>query len=301
MKKFCLLLFLILTSFFSTIAQNYTQDTQTIESTMEAVLDVISGPAGKKIDVVRWRNLFRGDVKFSIRSKNKEGQLVVRESSVEDYAKNIMPRIEAQDFFETVGNLTIDKYGDIAQVFMVYETRKTADGTPFDKGINSFQLLFDQNRWWVTSLMWQAESSGVPIPMQYSENIEKDSITNVIKKLFDGMRAQDSSMVSPLFYPNATLSSASYDKDDKPQLRKDDIKGFIGFVGTKSKDYFDERIYSYDITIDGPLATAWTEYSFFRNKELSHCGYNVFMLAKAVDGWKIISIADTRRETGCKS
>ncbi|MFN7115843.1 MAG: hypothetical protein ACK4TA_03540, partial [Saprospiraceae bacterium] len=115
-------------------SQDYTKDTETIESTMNAILEVISGPAGKKIDVDRFRNLFRGDVKFHIRSKNKDGQLFIRESSVEDYAKNIAPRIEAQDFFETVGSLTIDRYGDIAQVFMVYETLRTATGEPFDKG-----------------------------------------------------------------------------------------------------------------------------------------------------------------------
>lgn len=136
---------------------------------------------------------------------------------------------------------------------------------------------------------------------QVKKGAEKEAVVAVIKKMFDGMRAQDSSMISPLFYPSATLSSASYDKDGKPQIRKDDIQGFINFVGTKSKDYFDERIYSYDVTIDGPLATAWTEYSFFRNKELSHCGYNVFMLFKAADGWKIISIIDTRRKTDCKT
>lgn len=166
--KFCnLSLFFFLIFIQSTFSQDYSKDTETIESTMTAILDVISGPAGKKIDVARFRNLFRGDVKFHIRSKNKDGQLIVRESSVEDYAKNIMPRIEAQDFFETVGNLKIDRYGDIAQVFMVYETRRTANGEPFDKGINSFQLVYDQNRWWVVSLMWQAESSGVPIPKKY--------------------------------------------------------------------------------------------------------------------------------------
>lgn len=148
-------------------AQDFSKDTQTIESTMQSILDVISGPAGKKIDTARWRNLFRGDVKFLIRSKNKEGQMVVRESSVEDYAQNIMPRVEALDFYETVGNLTINRYGDIAQVFMVYETRKKPGEAPFDKGINSFQLLYDQNRWWIVSLMWQAESSGVPIPKEY--------------------------------------------------------------------------------------------------------------------------------------
>ncbi len=148
-------------------AQDYSKDTETIESTMNAILDVISGPAGKTIDVVRFRNLFRGDVKFHIRTKNKDGQMLVRESSVEDYAKNIAPRIEAQDFFETVGSLTIDRYGDIAQVFMVYETRRSANGEPFDRGINSFQLIYDQERWWIVSLIWQAESTGVPIPKKY--------------------------------------------------------------------------------------------------------------------------------------
>lgn len=166
-KFYKLFLFAFLLLVKPAFAQDYSKDTETIESTMQAVLDVISGPAGKKIDVARFRNLFRGDVKFLIRSKTREGQLVIRESSVEDYAKNIMPRIEAQDFFETVGSLTIDRYGDIAQVFMVYETRRTATGEPFDKGINSFQLIYDQNRWWVVSLMWQAESSGVPIPKEY--------------------------------------------------------------------------------------------------------------------------------------
>lgn len=148
-------------------AQDYSKDTKTIESTMSAILEVISGPVSRKIDTVRWRNLFRGDVIFHIRSKNREGQLIIRESSVEDYAKNIMPRIELQDFYETVGNLKIDRYGDIAQVFMVYETKRKADGEPFDRGINSFQLIYDQNRWWIVSLMWQAESSGVPIPEEY--------------------------------------------------------------------------------------------------------------------------------------
>lgn len=154
-------------------AQDYSKDTETIESTMDAILAVISGPAGKTIDVERFRNLFRGDVKFHIRTKTQDGKLTVRESSVEDYAKNIAPRIAAQDFFETVGNLTIDRYGDIAQVFMVYETRRTADGEPFDKGINSFQLIYDQGRWWIVGLMWQAESSGVPIPKKYLKSKKK--------------------------------------------------------------------------------------------------------------------------------
>ncbi len=139
------------------------------------------------------------------------------------------------------------------------------------------------------------------LALQAQQDAEKEAIIAVIKKMFDGMRAQDSSALSPLFYPGATLSSASYDKDNKPQMRKNDIQGFINFVGTKSSNYYDERIYSYDVTLDGPLATVWTEYSLFVNQQLSHCGYNVFTFFKSADGWKIVSITDTRRKTGCKT
>ncbi len=158
---------LLLTHIVPLGAQNYSRDTETIESTMQAILDVISGAAGKTIDRARFRHLFRGDVPLHIRTKGQDGALLIRESSVEQYIQQIMPRIEAQDFFETVGSLTIDQYGDIAQVFMLYEARRAPDAAPFDRGINSFQLMYDQGRWWIVSLIWQAESSGVPIPEKY--------------------------------------------------------------------------------------------------------------------------------------
>ncbi|HMO39555.1 MAG TPA: nuclear transport factor 2 family protein [Saprospiraceae bacterium] len=130
---------------------------------------------------------------------------------------------------------------------------------------------------------------------------DREAIIGVIKTLFDAYRAQDSSLVRPLFYPGATMASALIDKDGQPQFRRGDVQGFLNFLGTKSDQYYDERIYSYEVTIDGPLATAWTEYSFFRNQTFSHCGYNVFTFFKSADGWTIVNITDTRRFTDCKT
>jgi len=134
-----------------------------------------------------------------------------------------------------------------------------------------------------------------------SEKAEKEAIVNVIKTLFNAYRAQDTSIMSKLFHPEATMGSTGLDKEGKPQLRKGDVKGFLNFAGTKNGNYYDERIYSYDVTVDGMLATAWTEYSFFLNEKLSHCGYNVFTLFKTEEGWKITHIVDTRRKEGCKT
>lgn len=148
-------------------AQDYASDTESIESTMTAILEVISGPAGREMDWARWRNLFRGDVPFHIRSKGQDGKLRIVETSSEGYVENIGPRLAQRPFYEIYSNLKIDQYGDIAHVFMVYESKETPDAKPFDRGMNSFQLMYDEGRWWIVGLMWQAESSGVPIPKQY--------------------------------------------------------------------------------------------------------------------------------------
>ncbi len=130
---------------------------------------------------------------------------------------------------------------------------------------------------------------------------DQEAIKGTIQTLFDAYRAKDSSLMRPLFHPDATMSSALADKNGVPQWRKGDLQGFLNFAGDKNDNYYDERIYSYDIMIDGPLATAWTEYSFFLNDKFSHCGYNVFTFFKTTDGWKIINITDTRRNTDCKT
>ena len=35
------------------------------------------------------------------------------------------------------------------------------------RGINTLQLMFDGKRWWIVSLMWQAESADMPLPATY--------------------------------------------------------------------------------------------------------------------------------------
>jgi hypothetical protein len=47
--------------------------------------------------------------------------------------------------------------------------------------------------------------------------------------------------------------------------------------------------------VDGPLATAWMDYTFHVGERFSHCGVNAFQLFRSDDGWQIIQIADTRR------
>jgi hypothetical protein len=59
-----------------------------------------------------------------------------------------------------------------AHAFSTYVSfHSRADTEPFQRGINSFQLMKDGERWWVVSIFWQAESQAYPIPDQYVGDI----------------------------------------------------------------------------------------------------------------------------------
>lgn len=121
-----------------------------------------------------------------------------------------------------------------------------------------------------------------------------------IERLFDGMRAGDSSMVRTAFLPEAQLQTIAQDESGETIVRSQPIDGFLQVIGTPREEVLDERIWSYDIRVDGPLATVWTPYSFFLGEHLSHCGVNAFQLINTRSGWKISQIIDTRRREGCR-
>ena len=72
-------------------------------------------------------------------------------------------------------------------------------------------------------------------------------------------------------------------------------------VGQQPAGSLDERLGPSDIWVEDNLATARMKYAFYYDGALSHCGVNVFVLARTTDGWKIISVADTRRQSGCEN
>ena len=137
-------------------------DVASIDSVMRAVYDVISGPAGQKRDWNRMRSLFTSNARLM-----PLGKAGLRSGSVEDYIGFSGPMLERDGFFEQEIARRVEQYGDIAHVFSTYQARRTADGPVFLRGINSFQLVRHSGRWWVVSIMWQAESPERPIPAHY--------------------------------------------------------------------------------------------------------------------------------------
>ncbi len=142
-------------------------DVGSIDAIIAAVYDAISGPAGPR-DWQRFRSLFIPEARLIALGRNQEGQIVKRAMDVEAYVSGADRYFNQNGFFERELARRTEQFGSIVHAFSTYESRHNADDAePFSRGINSFQLMNDGQRWWVVTIFWQAESPGLTIPEEY--------------------------------------------------------------------------------------------------------------------------------------
>ncbi len=124
---------------------------------------------------------------------------------------------------------------------------------------------------------------------------QADDIRAVVKGLFKSMYEADAAGLKAVFHDSARLGTVSSDGI----VRYSPVSGFIAYVGRLEKGVADERFEVKEVSIDGNMASAWVPYSFYRAGTFSHCGVNHMLLTKGKDGWKILTITDTRKKDGC--
>lgn len=123
-------------------------------------------------------------------------------------------------------------------------------------------------------------------------------VLDVVVGLFDAMRSKDTVALRAAFHASGRLTSTSTSADGAPLVTEVPLDGFIRAIGG-AQAYLDEQLWDTEVRIDGTLATVWTRYAFFADREFSHCGVDAFQLAMTDAGWKIIQVADTRQREGC--
>jgi hypothetical protein len=152
----------------TTSAANPT-DVSSIDAIVKAVYELISGGSGQKRDWDRFRLLFYKDARMIPTGKSKKtGNYGARTLSIEEYIERSTPLMEKGGFFEREMARRTETYGNIAHVFSTYQSfLKEGDKKPFERGINSFQLVNDGKRWWILAIMWQGETPESPLPKKY--------------------------------------------------------------------------------------------------------------------------------------
>ncbi len=169
----------------------------------------------------------------------------------------------------------------------------------YPKSLNGMNSLLNcMNQFFIILLLLQTATVS-----SQDRGVEQDSveISAQIDLLFDAMRSNDSSTITQLFTDVATLSSVYTDKNSGQVVKRSTpAQKFVTAIGTPHVPVWDEQIWTKEIMVDGVMAIAWTEYTFYLDHQLSHCGVNVFEMMKTDLGWQISSVTDTRRRDNCQ-
>lgn len=132
-------------------------------------MEAVSSPqAGEARDWDRWRSLFLPEARLISVGRNREGGTSYRVLTSEDYVELAGASLEENGFFETKIGRTQEEFGPVVHLFSAYQSKRALDDpAPFARGINSFQLMNDGERWWVLTIYWTSEGPDLPIPERY--------------------------------------------------------------------------------------------------------------------------------------
>lgn len=141
-------------------------DVASIDAIIAALYDVISGPVGQARDWDRMRSLFVPTGRLMPVGVRADGSAGMRILQVNDYIASSGHVLVEKGFTEKELARRTEQFGNIVHVFSTYEGTVASDD-PAMRGINTIQLMNDGKRWWIVSLMWQAENATLKLPKQY--------------------------------------------------------------------------------------------------------------------------------------
>ncbi len=144
------------------------EDVASVDAIITALYDVISGPAGQARDWDRFRSLATPTCQLIPIQRRQDGSPQHLMMTVEQYIERAGPYLEQNGFFEKESARKVERYGNLVHAFSTYDSFRTAEDTePFQRGINSIQLLYENDRWWIANIAWQPEWQDLPIPTAY--------------------------------------------------------------------------------------------------------------------------------------
>ncbi|MGB0432525.1 MAG: hypothetical protein ACPGLV_18760 [Bacteroidia bacterium] len=147
------------------------KDTNSPESIVSAVYDVISGEAGVKRDWNRFKSLWYPGANLTMVTPIGKKQAKQITMGLDEFIKLSSNHSKLNSFYEVEIFNKKDKIGHIAHVTSTYVIKSDPKAADYDvRGVNLFQLYFDGDRWWILNCIWENEIMGMQIPSEYLSN-----------------------------------------------------------------------------------------------------------------------------------
>jgi len=145
----------------------YENDAKTIDALMNATYEVVSGDKGAKRQWERDNYLHHPKAVYSFIDRHEGKQVTM---TLEEFHKLTDDMVFKTAFYEREVNREVRVFGNIAQVWSTYETRLEKNGKIERRGINSIQLIYEDNRWYIISWIFSGENESNIIPKTFDKN-----------------------------------------------------------------------------------------------------------------------------------
>ncbi len=152
-------------------------DVASVDAIMEALYDVISGPEGQPRNWDRFHSLLTPACRFAPIVRAQDGSHRHRSMTAAEFVSSTAPYFDRYGFYEIEVARTEERYGNLVHAFSTYESYRSMDEEPFQRGINSVQLLFEDSRWWIANITWQPEWADLPLPGKYLPALQLEPAT----------------------------------------------------------------------------------------------------------------------------
>ena len=139
---------------------------------VKAAYETVSRAPGKPFQWDRFRSLFLPGARLIPNTEQTRGTFTTHTVEtfitwIDEGWRPVIGTPNDRGFAETEVAAKLETYGDIAHVLSTYEKFAWGDKQVRGRGINSFQMIRKDGRWWITSLIWDEETGAGPVPAKY--------------------------------------------------------------------------------------------------------------------------------------
>lgn len=167
-----LVLFLLCNIFFLTTsiaAQKSEPDTTfaTAENLVTELYKAVTFKAGEKVDWERVKSMFLEQAVIVLRTSRDSSSVFNVNGFVDDFVNFINKyRVDTIGFSEKIVRMKPIVFGDIAHVLVLYEAHITGSKRAPQQGVDSFELIKRNGRWWIAAIVNEIPTKERPIPKE---------------------------------------------------------------------------------------------------------------------------------------
>ena len=135
------------------------------EGVVHELYDIVTFPAGTIPDWDQLRGLFLPEAVVVLRSSREATSVFSLEGFIQDWLRFIeSANVQDTGFTERIIRTHSTEFGDIAHVWVLYEGEIPGWGRPPQPGVDSFQLVRQEDGWKIASITNEIPTPDRPIP-----------------------------------------------------------------------------------------------------------------------------------------